>query len=298
MYRLSGGFFDREEETVDVRRSVFLSVEGVRSEPSYFRALDRWLKENRRGDVQIYVLKHPNDGLSSPTDVYDLLEECRALREEERFLPESAVDELKQRFTDEEITELVNGASALPEERRREFFDTLLKMGINLSYRKFLKDANSSDGDLFAVVIDRDVESHSREELNKIVEKCREKSFLCCLTNPNFEFWLLLHLVDVEELLKPEERERILRNKKETNKHTYISKWVSKMAGHAKRIPWPKFKTHYGPNLDKAREAAKSFAGSNEKILDQVGTMMPVLLEKLELQVSRESRASLSMPGD
>ena len=37
-YRLSGGLFDRQEEgTEAVKRMVFLSVEGLRSEPSYFK---------------------------------------------------------------------------------------------------------------------------------------------------------------------------------------------------------------------------------------------------------------------
>lgn len=281
-YRLSRGLFDREEEeTEDVKRMVFLSVEGVRSEPSYFRHFNRLLRESGRKDVQIHVLKHRNDGLSSPADVYGLLEECHNLKADDRLLPEDVVSKLKERFTEEEIAGLVEGTSTLSVERRQEFFGMLLKMGINLSYRKFLKESNASDGDVFAVVIDRDQGSHSREDLSEIIQKCEEKSFLCCLTNPCFEFWLLLHLVGVDALLEPEEYARILRNEKPSKLHTYVSKRVSNLAGHAKKIPWSKFETHYKPNLDKALEAAKSFAGTEEELLDRVGTMMPALVDKI-----------------
>ena len=126
-------------------------------------------------------------------------------------------------------------------ERRQEFFGLLLKMGINLSYRMFLKSANVSDGDVFAVVIDRDRECHSKADLAEIIEKCKDKKFLCCLSNPCFEFWLLLHLVDVKTLLDPEELIMIEENKKLSAQHTYISKRVSALAGHAKKISSPKF---------------------------------------------------------
>lgn len=280
-YRLSGGLFDREEEIEDVKRMVFLSVEGRRSEPSYFQNFNRCLIDGGCRNVLVHVLKHPNDGLSSPADVYNLLEECHSLKADDQLLPADVVDKLKESFTEEEIAALVDDTSNLPVERRREFFGILLKMGINLSYRKFLKRATVSDGDVFAVVIDRDCKSHSREDLVEILEKCKSKSFLCCLTNPCFEFWLLLHLVDVESLLEPKELEKIVQNEKISRRHTYVSKRVSDLAGHAKKISWPVFDKHYRPNLSKAIESAKSFAQTNEDILDRVGTTMPALLEMM-----------------
>lgn len=45
-YRLSAqGLFERESETTDVKRLFFLSVEGARTEKSYFDNLNRVLKE-------------------------------------------------------------------------------------------------------------------------------------------------------------------------------------------------------------------------------------------------------------
>lgn len=55
-YRLSGGFFEREEEIEDVKRMVFLSVEGRRSEPSYFQNVNRCLIDGGCRNVLVHVL--------------------------------------------------------------------------------------------------------------------------------------------------------------------------------------------------------------------------------------------------
>lgn len=124
-YRLSGGFF---EEIEDVKRMVFLSVEGRRSEPSYFQNVNRCLIDGGCRNVLVHVLKHPNDGLSTPADVYNLLEECHSLKADDQLLPADVVDKLKESFTEEEIASLVDDTSKLPIERRRQFFGILLKI--------------------------------------------------------------------------------------------------------------------------------------------------------------------------
>ena len=73
----------------------------------------------------------------------------------------------------------------------------------------------------------------------------------------------------------------LLRNEKLSKQHTYVSKKVSILAEHAKKISWPQFEAHYKPNLGKALESAKSFAVTEVDLLDLVGTMMPALVDKI-----------------
>ena len=58
--------------------------------------------------------------------------------------------------------------------------------------------------DKICFIIDRDRESFVSHESNNqysyVLEKCGENGFGFYLTNPNFEFWLLLHFDDVEAL--------------------------------------------------------------------------------------------------
>lgn len=278
-YRLSGGMFDRDEESLSVKRLFFLSVEGVGTEPSYFNRLNRSLKDLGVDDVMIHVLKHPNDGLSAPTDVYALLEECHALRAENHLLPLPALAKLRENFTDEEIRDIMDDKEVC-EEKRKQFHDILLKLGVNFDYRKYIQAIPSSN-DCFAVVIDRDQHSHTRECLEEIAGKCREKSFVVCLTNPCFEFWLLLHLVDERVLSTNDECAKILENKKLSKKHTYVSKRVWDIARHAKYIPGRVFEKSYKPNIQRAMTAAKCFATKFEDVLDGPGTTILDLLESV-----------------
>lgn len=280
-YRLSGNLFAREEGIVFACQLFFLSCEGAKSEPSYFNNLNRHLRDIRGGGALVHVLKHPNDGLSSVDAVYELLEECRAIREEEKLIPDSVYQEIEKSFSNAEITQIMRGDGFVDEDRKKQFLDALLSLGINLDYRQYLKTLSSESEDRFVVVLDRDADSHTVESLNRICQKCRERNYICCLTNPCFEFWLLLHLVGVQTLSDPEEKVRLLSNKKVSKKHTYVSKRVSDLAGHGKRISERVFDVYYWQERERALRAAETFARQNEDILNQLGTSLPDLMDAI-----------------
>lgn len=261
-----------------MRQLVFLSCEGAETEPSYFKNMNRHLRDAPGGGVFLHVLKHPHDGLSSVDAVYELLEECQKLREDEKLIPDSAYQELLETFDAEEIERIVRGDLSVDRQRKRRFLDALLSQGINLHYRQYLKDSTAKDDDRFAIVLDRDMESHTLESLERILQKSRDRGYICCLTNPCFEFWLLLHLVDVKALVGSAELSRLRDNKKISRMHTYVSRKVSEIAGHAKRISARSFDVHYWQSLEKALLAARAFATKNEDILCQVGTSLPDLI--------------------
>lgn len=280
-YRLSAqGLFERESETTAVKRLFFLSVEGARTEKSYFDNLNRVLKELGVDNATIHVLNHPNDGLSSPQDVYALLEDCHDLRHDENPLPFPALEQIKREFSETEIERLLADDSEMPLEKVSLFREFLLKLGINIGYRKYLKAMPSSD-DRFAIVFDRDRESHSRDCIEDVISKCSRRSFICRLTNPCFEFWLLMHLVDIKTLASPEQRGRIAVNVRVSKNHTYVSRLVSEIARHAKYISTAVFDRFYKCNLQKAMETASAFASRNEDIMNDIGTSIPVLLSTI-----------------
>ena len=101
------------------------------------------------------------------------------------------------------------------------------------------------------------------------------------VTNPCFEFWLLLHLCDVKNEYAGHEDE-LLKNERESNRHTYVSGEVSRLAQHGKRIPVNKFDDYYLPNIPLAIErAVKDFATEFPDILDYLGTNLSELLHEL-----------------
>ena len=80
------------------------------------------------------------------------------------------------------------------------------------------------------------------------------KKYTCYIANPCFEFWLLLHLSDVNNEYA-DKLEEIRENKKVSNNHTFVSKVLSSKAHHGKNNI--NFKKNYLPNIDIAIARAK-----------------------------------------
>lgn len=124
--------------------------------------------------------------------------------------------------------------------------------------------------DEFWMIIDRD-----RWNLEEWLEKCRlEKNFFVALTNPCFEFWLLLHLFDVTLFAE----EELLINKKLTKKKRFIDQYLNKQleGGYQKNDIQPE---RFLPHIFRAIEQAKRFEGND--LLMQLGSDNYKLIEKL-----------------
>lgn len=278
-HRLCSSAFDRPDETskVDPKRMVFLSVEGDETERTYFQNLSNHLDNSL---VKIEVLRHRRgDGYSDPEHVIDLLTEYINVREGE-LIPKDLPDSFSAKYSKEIIQAYLDGSDTISLSQRKAIEEELLLIGIDLDYRRYLQNW-SHDNDVFAVVLDRDCGSHSRQLMEDCVQKCESKGYGCYITNPCFEFWLLLHLCDVKETYSQEELTELLNNPKISNNHTKTSYEVSRLAGHKKRICSSKFDEYYLPNIHRALTNAKQFVNSFPDLYDQLGTNIPYLMRTL-----------------
>ena len=134
-------------------------------------------------------------------------------------------------------------------------------------------------GDKAYVFMDLDC---SLMRASKIVEQEKKRGNVeFVLSNPCFEFWLLLHLMSADSLNKPEELAKIQANKHTSKRHTDVSGLVSAMAKHAQKIPERLFNKYYKPNLARAMNAATKFAATPDAVLDHVGTTVPLMIDDL-----------------
>ena len=156
----------------------------------------------------------------------------------------------------------------------------MLKIGIDIEYRRYLQSFDN-ETDYFAVVIDRDCGNHDRQQLEECIRFCATKNYGLFLTNPCFEFWLLLHLCDVEKEFTAEEKEELLKNAVISNRHTKTSFEVSKRANHRKKINFRKFEKYYYPNINRAIQCAMNFATEFPELLDNLGSNLPKLFMEL-----------------
>ncbi|MGL5355333.1 MAG: RloB family protein [Cetobacterium sp.] len=81
---------------------------------------------------------------------------------------------------------------------------------------------NGIKNDELCMVIDRDPNNFFESQFDKIVQECKKNKYFLAITNPCFEFWLLLHF-DISFYSNIE----LLQNKIISNKHNFISKELS-----------------------------------------------------------------------
>ena len=282
-YRLHSNAFERQEEdnSIESKRLVFLSVEGVSTEPDYFKSLNKHLRHRSETIFHVEVLRRKrSDGSSEPLKVLELMDEYMDVRDN-GILPRVRMEQLEQKYSKETISLLLTHPDTIPKSTLRDIGNDLLMEGINLHYRKYLKDISRENNDIFAVIIDRDggIGGRSRDVIESCMKECIEKDYLLFISNPCFEFWLLLHLCDV----KTEYAHKMIdikENKRISKQHSFVSNEVSNRAAHGKSINNRVFAEKYYPNITQAIERAKDFATAQALLLDHVGTNIHELFQR------------------
>lgn len=281
-YRLSSKSYDREtpNEQITPRKIYFISVEGVATEVEYLQGLSDYRTElGINALVNIEVLRRKTkDGYSAPEQVIELLEEYLSLREAGNNIFPDIPDEIKNNFSPDFIQLYIETPGSISPKERNRFELALRKTGYDLAYRKYLSKY-TSNFDEFCILIDRDAGSHSSEDMNFILQYCKENNYRCFITNPCFEFWLLLHFSDVYEEYS-DQLDLIRENKKVSNAHTFVSNELSVKAHHGKK--GIAFKEKYLPHIEEAIIRASKFASDNEALITDIGCNIWILIKEMQ----------------
>ena len=278
-YRLISNTFERKDETnkIDPKRVIILSVEGDETERNYFQHLNTHLNSTI---IQIEVLRHKRgDGYSDPLYVIELLNEYIDVRDGE-IIPEELPQSFTEKYSKETLNSYLTAKESLDKKLQKELEEDLLQIGIDIEYRRYLKTFNE-ESDYFAVILDRDSGNHSTELMLNCSKICNEKKYGCYITNPCFEFWLLLHLCDVKSTYTDKQLVEIYNNKKVSTHHTFVSKEVSNIAKHSKKISQKTFDRYYFPNIYVAIENSRQFESKLPELFNNLGTNLVGLYEIL-----------------
>lgn len=265
-------------------RIVFLSVEGNVTEKNYFDYVNKFRR--RLGIHSLVKIETLNrkDTRSDIESVYSLIDDCLELKS--KGILSSDLYEIlknirnkKDIYSEEYLTKYLNGD--LSDDETQNITRLLNSAGIDINYNKYISEMNGKDGDdIFAVVLDRDRGCHLKKDMIELMNKCQSKGIRFFISNPCFEFWLLLHLCDVH-VEYADKFDKLLRNEKISNKHTYVSFEVSKKADHSKSISEDIFKDKYLSSIDNAIIRSRFFEKDKMKLLDSLGSNIPELFELL-----------------
>lgn len=129
--------------------------------------------------------------------------------------------------------------------------------------------------DQICLIVDRDKDSFVHEQYKYVLKKCKEMGFQFYVTNPCFEFWLLLHFDEVFDL----DQDKLLSNPKVTSKRRYTENELrkiyprySKSAYHAEVLV---------KNIDKAIENEGKFCEDIKELEENIGSNIGLLITQM-----------------
>lgn len=138
--------------------------------------------------------------------------------------------------------------------------------------------AYDSEIDEIWLIFDRDPETLFKSQYYKIRKICKIYNLNIGMTNPNFEFWLLLHLPNIHKY----NNDDLLKNKKDilTGKR-YLERVLDSRlpSGYSKgNIRFDQFKV----GIDLALMQSEKFETDENKILDSLGTTLGKLILRMK----------------
>ena len=134
----------------------------------------------------------------------------------------------------------------------------------------------SEEIDKICLIVDRDKDSFTPVQYDYVVEQCENRNYGIYITNPCFEFWLLMHFDDVKEL----DQELLLENPKVSAERRYCEQELRK------RIP--KYsKSKYDAiglvrNVEKAIRNESLYCENEKELKNTIGSKVGMLIREMQ----------------
>ncbi len=175
-------------------------------------------------------------------------------------------------------SELFNDALIFLHILKRQKNDT--NSAPNHVFKKLKNEAkyeyNFRDSDELWMIIDTD----RWKNITEIVLECKKQTNMyVAISNPCFEFWLLLHIKDISEY-NENELALIQKNAKVNTKKNYVDSKITEILGsYNKSNPRPEL---FLPTLERAIKQAKELDSNNEEYPKSLGSHIYKIVEKLK----------------
>ncbi len=136
-----------------------------------------------------------------------------------------------------------------------------------------------SDYDKMWIVCDREKVDSRKRHINEIIPICAEKGYSLAITNPLFELWLLLHIIDINEY----DKEILYKNEPISNKRKFLDKELSLKLVNGFNKSKGKFNTDLVTieNIKRALEQEKKITNEIPLIIDQIGSNIGEIIQDI-----------------
>lgn len=144
---------------------------------------------------------------------------------------------------------------------------------------EFKREYKLRENDELWMIIDRDIQSWTIANLTDCKTKCRQKNYNLCISNPNFEIWILLHFCDIQEL-ESNEINKISRNERTGSRCYLETKIVEKVGSYNKSNP--DFDSIHTFIADAISNNLKLTENNTKNILDDIGSDINLLITRIK----------------
>lgn len=132
----------------------------------------------------------------------------------------------------------------------------------------------SSSMDKLNIVIDRDKQNFKDFQYDEVVKFCRTNNVNLYVSNPTFEFWLMLHFPEVED----EDNLKMLENKYVSKSRRYLERRLHDICKYKKsQLNFNDFE----PYILDAIKREKNYAEDIDSLKDELGSNVGVLIEEM-----------------
>lgn len=297
-------------------KKYFLIYEGSETEKIYFdavRSLREDLKINPLIEIIPILRSYSEDGWSNPKKILDQvienLEESRTKQITYETLLNRIMDYLYEAkvITTSRIQarSIWQAMCRICEEKCRKHLDAfvedieescslilnVLQKEYNIQYvisdiANIIKEGGFTYAEKFdkiCFIIDRDRESFVSSSKNNqyqyVLKRCKERGFGLYVTNPCFEFWLLLHFDGVFAL----DREKLLKNPKVTAKRRYVEQELRKIFPGYKKSSYRALELV--KNIDRAIDNESHFCEDVVELEKSIGSNIGKLIIDMRAHV-------------
>lgn len=214
-----------------------------------------------------------------PREREDLFRESDSLEKEKIIVLAFEGNDTEEIYFDEfKSSEIFDNALIFLHLLKRPKTDT--NSAPNHVFKKLKKEAkdeyNFKDTDELWMIIDTD----RWKSIPDIISECKKQSnMFVAVSNPCFEFWLLLHIKNIADY-DENELALILKNAKVSNKKNYVDSKITEILGsYNKSNPKPEL---FLPTVDFAIEQAKQLDTNDDEYPEKLGSHVYKIVEKLK----------------
>lgn len=282
---------ERLSEEKNYKIKYFIASEGQITEPRYFEKLNQSVISENISIINI-LRDYANLGNSNPTYVIKLLKEFLDNKD-----LQISVSELKNKIANwnhenpgkidlntinDKLDKIYKSNNyKIPYDDLEKLFMHLFKnevyqdLASNFSLYFDAQDVTySSSTDSLNMVIDRDKDSFTEEQYDDVVKFCSENNVNLYVSNPNFEFWLLLHFKKVED----EDNQKMLENPKVNKSRRYLEKRLHDICKYTKtNFSFKPFEK----NIHDAILREKNYEENINRLKNNLGTNVGMLVNQI-----------------